>query len=229
MLSQAAAGVSLAFPIITDHSPQTSMRPLMRIEKHLLVSEAGDTVEFRKSPNQSTPMSPIYLVIHYTAGTNLEGAVSWFQSAEARASAHVVISRDGKIVQMVPFNKRAWHAGKSTWGNLEGMNQYSIGIELVNAGKLRRRADGKWVNWANNVIAEEEVTEAVHTSESNAAGWHEYTEAQIDAAIKVAALLNVTYMFTDILGHEDISPGRKVDPGPLFPMNSFRSIVLGRA
>ena len=57
----------------------------------------------------------------------------------------------------------------------------------------------------------------------------EYPQAQIDAAVRVASALHTAYHFTDILGHEDVSPGRKVDPGPLFPMNSFRSIVLGRA
>jgi N-acetylmuramoyl-L-alanine amidase len=109
------------------------------------------------------------------------------------------------------------------------MNQYAIGIELVNAGKLRNRPDGKWVNWANTIIPDNEVSIAVHKDESTQAGWHEYTEAQISAATRVATLLNATYAFTDVLGHEDVSPGRKTDPGPLFPMNSFRSLVLGRA
>jgi N-acetylmuramoyl-L-alanine amidase len=174
-------------------------------------------------------LSPIYLIMHYTAGPTLEGAVGWFLKPEANASAHLVVGRDGQIVQMVAFNRRAWHAGKSSWGNLDGMNQYSIGIELVNAGKLRKRSDGKWINWANNVIPEDEVTMATHKAETTEAGWHEYTEAQINAAIAAASLLNVVCHFTDVLGHEDVSPGRKVDPGPLFPLNSFRSIVLGRA
>lgn len=201
----------------------------MKINKHLLVAEAGESVVFKRSPNQSSILSPLYLIIHYTAGTTLDSAVNWFLKPEAQASAHLVIDRDGKIVQMVAFNRKAWHAGKSSWGNLDGMNQYSIGIELVNAGKLRKRSDGKWVNWANNVIPDNDVTIATHKAETVAAGWHEYTEAQINSTIKVASLLNTTYHFTDVLGHEDISPGRKSDPGPLFPLNSFRSIVLGRA
>ena len=201
----------------------------MKIEKHLLVAEDGDNLRFEKSPNQSAPISPLYLIMHYTAGPTLDGAVEWFKKEEAKASAHLVIGRSGEIVQMVAFNKKAWHAGKSVWGNLEGMNQYSIGIELVNAGKLRRRSDGKWVNWANNIIPDNEVAEATHESESSLAGWHEYTEAQVMAAIEVATLLDGIYQFTDVLGHEDVSPSRKVDPGPLFPMKSFRSIVLGRA
>lgn len=201
----------------------------MKISNHHLVADANETVRFESSPNQSSQVSQIYLVMHYTAGVTLEGAVSWFLNPESQASAHLVIGRDGQIVQMVPFNKKAWHAGKSTWGNLEGLNQYSIGIELVNGGKLRKRSDGRWVNWANTVIPDDEVTIATHKSETSSTGWHEYTEIQINSAIKVASLLNRSYHFTDVLGHEDISPGRKVDPGPLFPINSFRSIVLGRA
>jgi len=201
----------------------------MKIKNHLLVPEDGENLTISKSPNQSAPLTPLLLVMHYTANNSLDETVSWFMNPDAQASSHLVIGRDGRIVQMVPFNKKAWHAGASSWGNLDGINRYSIGIELVNAGKLRRRSDGKWVNWAGRAVPDEEVTEAVHRAESAPAGWHEYTEVQIESAINVSLLLNSAYHFTDVLGHEDISPGRKVDPGPLFPLNSFRSRVLGRA
>lgn len=197
----------------------------MKITNHRLV---GEKVSFVESPNYSPTVLPIYLIIHYTAGTTLSSAVSWFEKSEAQASAHLIIDRDGSIVQMVEFNHRAWHAGKSRWGNLEGMNHYSIGIELVNAGKLRKNSNGQWVNWSKKVIAAEEVTIAKHKDESTDAGWHEFPEAQIDAVTKVSVLLHKTYHFTDILGHDDVSPGRKTDPGPIFPINSFRSVVLGR-
>lgn len=193
------------------------------------MAEAGEAVSFQKSPNQSSGISPLYLVMHYTAGTSLEGAVSWFLNPAAKASAHLVIGRDGAVVQMVAFNRRAWHAGKSVWGKLEGMNQYALGIELVNAGKLRKRADGQWVDWAKHEIPESEVSMATHPAEGVEAGWHEYPEVQIEAAIQVALRMHGAYGFADVLGHEDVSPGRKVDPGPLFPMNSFRSKVMGRA
>lgn len=201
----------------------------MKIRNNRLFGDTAENIAFRKSPNQSAPSSPIYLLMHYTAGTTLDGAVSWFMNPDAQASPHLVIGRDGRVVQMVAFNKKAWHAGDSAWGNLKGMNKYAIGIEMVNAGKVRNRPDGKWVNWANMVIPDNEVSIAIHKSETTEAGWHEYTEAQINAATRVATLLNATYHFTDVLGHEDVSPGRKTDPGPLFPMISFRSIVLGRA
>ena len=201
----------------------------MKIRNHRLEGTAEERVTFQKSPNQSLPIKPIYLLMHYTAGITLDGAVSWFLNPAAQASSHVVIGRDGAIVQMVAFNKKAWHAGESAWDKLHAMNQYAIGIELVNAGKLRKRGDGKWENWARNVIPDSDVTVATHANETIATGWHEYTEAQINAAIQLASLLHASYHFTDVLGHEDVSPGRKTDPGPLFPMNSFRSRVLGRA
>ena len=109
------------------------------------------------------------------------------------------------------------------------MIQYAIGIELVNAGKLHNRPNGKWADWSNHVLPDSEVSIAVHKDESTQAGWHEYSEVQIKTAIKVASLLKFTYQIADVLGHEEVSPGRKTDPGPLFPMNSFRSIVMGRA
>lgn len=199
----------------------------MKISNHLLNGENGE-VSFVKSPNYSSGISPIYLIIHYTAGTTASGAVSWFQNKDSQASAHLVIDRDGSIIQMVPFNCRAWHAGKSKWGNLENMNQYSIGIELVNAGKLRKNSADQWVSWSNTIIPNAEVTVSRHKDESSEAGWHEYTEIQLETVTKVSMVLHKTYNFTDILGHDDVSPGRKVDPGPLFPMNSFRSSALGR-
>lgn len=167
--------------------------------------------------------------MHFTAGPTIDSAVSWFKNPDAQASSHLVIDRDGSVVQMVAFNRRAWHAGRSKWGNLEGMNQYSIGIELVNAGRLRKNSTGQWVTWSNKIIPTADVTLAKHKDESVETGWHEFTQAQLETSYTVSSLLHKTYDFKDVLGHEDVSPGRKVDPGPLFPMNSFRSIVLGRA
>lgn len=200
----------------------------MKINNHRLIADQNEPFSFQKSPNQSQTISPLYLVIHYTAGSSLEGAVNWFLNPQAQASAHLVIGRDGTVVQMVDFNKKAWHAGKSIWGNLEGLNSYSIGIELVNSGRLSKRSDGQWVNWAKNIIPDDQVTIATHKDETEANGWHEYSDQQIQCALNIATLLNHHYKFTDVLGHEDIAPKRKADPGPLFPMNSFRSHVLGR-
>ena len=108
------------------------------------------------------------------------------------------------------------------------MNKYSIGIELVNAGKLQKRADGAWVTWSKKVIPDDEVVLLTHKNESKETGWHIFTEKQINAAIEVASALHEKYEFTDILGHDDSAPSRKIDPGPAFPLGSFSSVVLGR-
>lgn len=173
-------------------------------------------------------IKPLYLLIHYTAGTSASGAEEWFKNPASQASSHLIIDRDGAIIQMVPFNRRAWHAGESKWGELTDINTHSIGIEIVNAGKLRKRSDGTWLSWANKPIANEEVTLATHKNEQRETGWHEFTEAQIQSTLEVGILLAAKYELIDVLGHDDVAPKRKVDPGSLFPMPSIRSRILGR-
>ncbi len=200
----------------------------MIVKNHTLFTNDGNQIDFVDTPNKSGTISPLYLIMHYTAGTSFSGAVNWLANKQAKASAHIVIGRDGKVVQMVSFNRRAWHAGKSNWGELSSLNKYSIGIELVNAGRLQQRADGAWVTWTKKVISDEDVVLLTHKNETQETGWHNYTEEQINSAIEVASALHEKYQFSDVLGHEDIAPIRKSDPGPAFPLSSFSSIVMGR-
>lgn len=200
----------------------------MLVQGSRLVGNANFEVRQHISPNFSEGLDPRFLVIHFTGGTKLDGTVSWFENKAAKASSHLVIGRDGEIVQMVPLDKKAWHAGKSTWDGLIGLNAYSIGIELVNAGKLKKLANGTWINWAKRPISSDEVTIETHKNEATAHGWHEYTEKQVDALIDVAVALNQEFKFQDIIGHDDIAPDRKVDPGPLFPMSAVKSLIFGR-
>lgn len=198
------------------------------IKNHRLLLEGAD-VPFVQSPNGGAPLVATYLVLHYTAGTTAAGAINWFKNPAAQASAHLVLERDGSVTQMMPFNKVAWHAGKSSWNGLEGFNRHSIGIEIVNAGKLHKNGAGKWVNWANNVIKDADVIVAKHKNETTEAGWQMYTEQQIEAVVSIGLALRTKYKFLDVLGHDDIAPNRKVDPGPAFPMISVASKILGRS
>jgi len=157
--------------------------------------------------------------------------VTWFRNPQSQVSAHLVIGRDGGITQIVPFNRIAWHAGKSQWDGRSGLNQFSIGIELDNVGKLER-VGSRWVSSATKrVYPDDEVLVANHKQDSPGtppSGWHEYTEAQIEATLAVGLLLLQRYALKDVLGHEDIAPGRKSDPGPAFPMSSVRARLFGR-
>lgn len=200
----------------------------MLISNHRLHLTPGQPVPFRRSPNARGALSPEYLVIHYTAGRNAEESIRWMCNPTAQASAHLVIGRDGAVTQLVPFNQVAWHAGVSSWEGRRGLNRFSIGIELDNAGRLTRRTGG-WYHWTGTPrIPDDEVVEAIHKNESTPAAWHDYTPEQLDAALEVSALLVRKYGLRDVLGHDDISPGRKSDPGPAFPMESFRARLFGR-
>lgn len=199
----------------------------MKINNHRLWLNDQNPAEFRSSPNQAGSLDARYLVIHFTAGRNKESSVQWFLNPNADASAHLVIGRDGTITQMVPFDKIAWHAGASRWEGLDRLNRYSIGIELDNAGKLTYQNE-KWMTWFGGTIPKEEVLIAQHKDGSLEAGWHMYTPEQLEALVQVSVLLVKTYKLKDVIGHDDISPFRKSDPGPAFPMASFNAKVMGR-
>lgn len=199
----------------------------MKIVNHRLVKDDGTPYPFVSTPNVGKKVDPRYLVIHYTAGRSARESISFLATAKAEASAHVVIGRDGAITQMVPFDRVAWHAGKSKWEGCVGLNAYSLGIELDNAGWMKRGANGKWISCFGASYPDAEVSEALHKNEKTQRGWHEYTPRQIEAALELSKLLVRTYGIRDVIGHDDISPGRKQDPGPLFPMTSFRKKVMG--
>ena len=200
----------------------------MKVSGPLLTADDGSNVPFVRTPNQSNGIAPRFLVLHYTAGLTAPGAIEWFRNPAAKASAHLVIDRAGAVTQMVGFNKRAWHAGESQWHDLVGMNRFSIGIEMVNAGRLKRSESGEWLSWSSVKIPPDQVIVAQHKNDDAPAGWHIYPEAQINAALNVAVALHAEFEFEDILGHEDIAPKRKSDPGPAFPMTSIVGRVFGR-
>ncbi|MEE8523558.1 MAG: N-acetylmuramoyl-L-alanine amidase [Thermoanaerobaculia bacterium] len=199
----------------------------MKVLRHRLVEDDGTAFPFERSPNSGGDVEHDLLVVHYTAGSSAESSVDWFKNPLAKASAHLVIGRDGSIVQMVPFDRVAWHAGISEWQGRSGVNGFSLGIELDDAGKLMPHGD-RWLAWFGKEYGPEEVLVATHKNETEPFGWHLYTEAQLEAAVTVASVLVDRYDLRDVVGHDDVSPIRKVDPGPAFPMASFRARVLGR-
>jgi len=180
-----------------------------------------------ESKNIGGPLVPKYLVIHYTAGYTPEGAIDWLSRKDSKVSAHLVVGRDGSITQLVPFNRIAFHAGLSAWEGLSGLNNYSIGIELDNAGRLYKKHN-EWVGPFGKKIKHSEVLLATHKYDAKEYGWHSFPEAQINSAVEISLALIEKYGLLDVVGHDDISPRRKWDPGPAFPMDSFRSKVMGR-
>ncbi len=201
----------------------------MKIVNHRLYYDDGTPYPFRASPNMRGSVKHEYLVMHYTAGSSAEQSINWLTDPRSKASAHLVIGQDGSITQLVPFDTIAWHAGTSSWLNLNGLNNYSLGIELDNAGPLNRSADGKWRSWFGGVYSDDQVIETNHKHETEKKGWQLYTPQQLYVALDVAELLVRHYRLKDILGHDDIAPGRKTDPGPAFPMRAFRGRLLGRS
>lgn len=200
----------------------------MKILNDLLFDNANKQVEFLATPNKGGKFSPKYLVMHYTAATLEKGSINWFLNKDAKASAHLIIDRDGSITQFAPFNIITWHAGESSWNGLIGLNKFAIGIELVNGGRLLKTGQSWICPVDKKAVPDSDVILARHKNEQREAGWHVYTEFQLKTAAEVATLLVKTYGLADVIGHEDIAPFRKSDPGPAFPMSSFRSKVMGR-
>jgi len=199
----------------------------MKILRHRLHHDDGTPYPYQESPNRGGKVDHKFLVIHYTAGSGVDSSIRTLTDSASSASAHLVIGRDGSITQLVPFDRVAWHAGRSKWAGYSGLNQYSIGIELDNAGRLMR-SGGKWHAWFGREYDAANVVEATHKNEEAPVGWHAYTSAQIEAAHLVSQLLVRRYKLHDVVGHDDIAPLRKSDPGPAFQIESFRASVLGR-
>lgn len=200
----------------------------MEIRNHLLYAPGNRQVSLSQTSNKRGLFTPKYLVVHYTAATSMASTINWFHSPQSQASAHLLIGRDGTVYQFAAFNVVTWHAGKSSWGGLQSLNQHAIGIELVNGGRLEKKNEQWRCPGNQRRIPAEEVLLAVHKNEDQLAAWRDYTEPQQEVCQKVVSLLVHAYELQDILGHDDISPLRKSDPGPAFPMSSFRAKATER-
>jgi len=200
--------------------PGPAPRPLT-IKGHLL---DGRGVHYQPSPNRGDRfiIEPHFIVIHFTGGSAFQSTVNFLCEPETQASAHVVIARDGRITQLVPFHTVAWHADPSSWRGYCMLNPHSIGIELDNPGELHMDA-GRPTAWYGRSIARRDAVHLAHQHSPSASWWHTYTTEQIAQTEALCRLLMDLYPIDDILGHDDIAPQRKRDPGPAFPMAELRA------
>jgi N-acetylmuramoyl-L-alanine amidase len=164
------------------------------------------------------------IIIHYTAARSAESAAS-FLATTPKASAHIVIGRDGTVYQLVPLNIIAWHAGISSYGGKNNWNNFSIGIELDNAGPLTKTGN-EFTSWFGGKYPANEVMQGVHRNENASRYWHTFTQIQIETCEEVCKAIIEKYKIDQVLGHEEISVGRKIDPGPAFPLDRFREQLL---
>ena len=152
------------------------------------------------SPNFSTPKrikkKIKYIIIHYTGMKNELSALNRLTNYKSKVSAHYFIKKNGKILNLVPDLYEAWHAGISNWKNIQSLNRYSIGVEIQNSGH-------------------ENFNE-------------KFSGKQIKSLKKLLRFLTVRYRVNrrNILGHSDIAPYRKKDPGEKFPWKELAKLKL---
>lgn len=166
---------------------------------------------------------PIYIVLHYTSGCTSKKAFRALSNFFRPVSAHYLISANGAISQLVDESKRAWHAGKSSWKKNDQLNSYSIGIEIVNPGFSEVGQDPCTENvdiW--NLKNGRQVLGSPYL-------WYSFTQAQVESVINLCKEIMTRYDIRpeNIIGHSDIAPGRKVDPGPLFPWQELAQHGIG--
>lgn len=205
-----------------------SSAPQFEIKNHRL---QGSDVGFVESPNHSGKFEqplPDTIVLHFSSSNSLEADTKNMASSTTKQSTHLLVGRDGRVIQMVPFDTVAWHAGRSSYGERVGYNRYSIGIQMTNAGQLTEK-DGEFQSWFGRSYPPGEVLKATLPGADSPSYWHTYTAEQVEVVTVLANLLREQYGISTILGHNEISPGRKVDPGPAFPLDDLRLAVLDQA
>jgi len=139
------------------------------------------------SPNWNTRKAPVSMVVlHYTGMKTAEEALARLTDPASEVSAHYLIDEDGTITSMVAEDKRAWHAGRAYWRGISDVNSASIGIELVNPG--------------------------------HEFGYRPFPESQMGALIRLLAdiVWRHDIEISNVVGHSDVAPARKMDPGELF-------------
>ncbi len=149
------------------------------------------------SPNWNERELPVSMVVlHYTGMRSADEALERMCDPAAQVSAHYMIDEDGTVCRLVDESKRAWHAGNSYWRGLTDVNSASVGIELVNPGH-------EW-------------------------GYRPFPDAQMEALLPLLHAIIKRYKmpFANIVGHSDIAPARKEDPGELFDWERLAALKL---
>lgn len=146
-------------------------------------------MKFLASPNfgdRRGVAAPSMIILHYTGMQSAEAALARLCDPAAQVSAHYLVDEDGAVVQMVEEDKRAWHAGAAHWAGESDVNAASIGIEIVNPG--------------------------------HEFGYRAFPAEQMDAVLALCTdVVNRNNVANHmVLGHSDVAPGRKIDPGELF-------------
>lgn len=185
----------------------------------------GANIEYIWSRKNKTPIISFdSIIIHYTAGYDAHSAANYLANENTNVSAHVIVGRKGEIIQMVDFETQAWHAGKSRYRNKVNLNRFSIGIELENYGPLSYH-NGQYLTWFNKIVPANEVIELKHPQTQNRCFWQTFTNEQLNTLEALCKLLLLTYKFRRIVGHDEISLSGKIDPGPAFPMQRYKTLI----
>ena len=171
------------------------------MDRPLLVSADSPCVDLvRPSPNHGPRVgreTADCIILHYTGMSDGPAAIAWLCDPASEVSSHYVVEEDGRVLQLVAEARRAQHAGRSGWAGETDLNSASIGIEIVNGG--------------------------------HPAGLPPFPEAQIDAVIRLCrdVARRSAIRPERILGHSDIAPGRKIDPGERFPWDRLHAAGIG--
>ncbi|QBR36045.1 N-acetylmuramoyl-L-alanine amidase [Leisingera sp. NJS201] len=188
-------------------------------------------VDFETARWTGGAITPEIVILHDTASRLDKGnSARYLQYNNAKTSVHFVIERDGHVQQQVPVYNRANHAGTSQYHGRQGCNGFSIGIELVNPGKMQRHTLKLARAWYGETfdIATYGIQE-LETPEHGAGLWMPHTTEQLVALdVLLQKLFSSVCSLRDITTHWYVSPGRKVDTNPLFPLEHIRARVLGR-
>jgi len=171
--------------------------------------------------------TPSVIIIHFSATLTTEEIFDIFIRGPLSLSSHYVVDDQGRVFRLVEEKHRAWHAGQSAIDDVANVNDYSIGIELRNAGKLTPiPGNDEFLTVQNQRFRPPPVPVRVGSD-----WWEGFARAQIDSLVALCRRISLRYNIPPqrVLGHSDVAlpPGRKIDPGPLFDWKGFRGALAG--